>query len=381
MSEKSLKKNEKILNHPAECIPMVVIQVNNILNMANLNTVVVGALFCSAAFVSEAVSYMTYAKDISEESRRTGKIFYGFMPLRGMRLVVVRWSMYLLSFCQLLGKSLEMAILIDVGGKALALSVLGGEMVAYLLYKLVRRDFRYWLPLPQGVSLVTSLIERVVLKVICDFTGFLHARHPKEMGGFYWLMNMVWTQASVFGAIKLKEEFGRQIEEDAGDWAIKEEDYMTIATVLLLLWFAALLGLRYGSEKEYRNTFYSTMTGKQYCEAMFRSGEDEIKMQVFDMHSSYSRLLEDEIKVWLEENWNDWHTTDRPGWLTDEALNAIPRRLLPGGGGGDGGGDGGRDGGREGRLGGREEVEEVVIERNARATLSQAFFESLKLEQ
>jgi len=75
----------------AECIPMVVIQANNILNMAKLNLVVVGALFCSAAFVSEAVSYMTYAKDISEQSRRTGKIFYGFVPLRGVRLVVVKW--------------------------------------------------------------------------------------------------------------------------------------------------------------------------------------------------------------------------------------------------------------------------------------------------
>jgi len=75
----------------AECIPMAVIQVMNILNMANFNIVVVGALFCSTAFVSEAVSYMTYIKDISEESRRTGKIFYGFVPLRGVRLMVVRW--------------------------------------------------------------------------------------------------------------------------------------------------------------------------------------------------------------------------------------------------------------------------------------------------
>lgn len=42
-------------------------------------------------FVAEAVTYMTYVKDISDESRRTGKIFYGFMPLAGVRLVVVKW--------------------------------------------------------------------------------------------------------------------------------------------------------------------------------------------------------------------------------------------------------------------------------------------------
>ena len=243
-----------------------------------------------------------------------------------------RRSMYLLSFCQLLGKSFAMAILVQIGGKTLAVSVLGGEMVAFLVYKLVRGDFRYWVPLPRGASLVLSLIERVIVKVICDFTGFLHSRHPYEMGGFYWLMNMVFTQASVFGAIKLKEEFGRQIEDDVGEMerVVKEEDYMTIATMLLLLWIVALLGLMFGSEKELRNTFYSTRTGKQYNEALFRSGEDEIMIQVFTDHPSYYAHFEDEIKEWLGENWNDWHAS-RPGWLTEELTAQIPGRLLPGG--------------------------------------------------
>ena len=253
------------------------------------------------------------------------------MPLHGLKLVVVKWSMYLLSFCQLLGKSLEMAILVQVGGKILALSVLGGEMVVYLIYKVVRGDFRYWVPMSRWPSLALSLLERVAVKVICDFTGFLHARHPYEMGGFYWLMNMVFTQASVFGAIRMKEEFGPQIEEEVGERAIKEEDYITIATMLLLLWFVALLGLMFGSEKEFRKTFYSTRTAKQYNEALFRSGEDEIMIQVFSDHPSYYAHFEDEIKEWLGEKWNDWHAS-RPGWLTEELIARIPRRLLPGGG-------------------------------------------------
>ena len=135
---------------------------------------------------------------------------------------------------------------------------------------------------------------------------------------------------SVFGAIKLKEEFGRQIEDDVGDWAIKEEDHMTIATMLFLLWFVALLGLIFGSEKKLRKTFYSFMTGRQYNEALFRSGEDEIMIQVFADHPSYYAHFEDEIKEWLGEKWNDWHAS-RPGWLTEELTAQIPGRLLPGG--------------------------------------------------
>jgi len=314
----------------AECIPMAVIQMTNVLEMVEKDYVLVVALGISAAFVAEAVSYMTYLKDIDDESRRTGKIFYGFIPLQGVRLSLVEVSMRLLSFCQLLGKSFEIAILVQVGGKTLAIGVLGGEMVAYLSYKLVRGDFRYWAPLPRGTSLVVSLLERVSVKVICDFTGFLHARHPYEMGGLYWLMNMVFTQASVFGAIKLKEVYGWS--EEVEGRVIEDEYYTTIAIWLFVVWFVSLLVLLLSSEQEYVFTFISARTGKQYNRATFDSGVDEVMMQVFTDHPSYYSSYEDEIKEWLSKNWNEWNEA-RPVWLTDAVIGTIPLRLLPGGGG------------------------------------------------
>jgi len=311
----------------AECIPMAVIQITNVLEMARKDYVLVAALGISVAFVAEAVSYMTYLKDIDEESRRTGKIFYGFIPLQGVRLSLVTVSMRLLSFCQLLGKSFEMAILVQVGGKTLAISVLGGEMVAYLIYKVVRGDFRYWMPMPRGTSLATSLIMRVTVKVICDFTGFLHARHPYEMGGLYWLMNMVFTQVSVFGAIKLKEEYGWS--EEVEGRVIEDEYYTTIAIWLFAVWFVSLLVLLLSSEQELVFTFMSARTGKQYNRAIFNSGVDEVMMQVFTDHPSYYSSYEDEITKWLGENWNAWNEA-RPGWLSDAVIDTVPLRLLPG---------------------------------------------------
>jgi len=53
----------------SESIPMSVIQVVNVLDIEVLDWFVVGALLTSVVFVAEAVSYMTYVKDISEESR------------------------------------------------------------------------------------------------------------------------------------------------------------------------------------------------------------------------------------------------------------------------------------------------------------------------
>ena len=38
----------------------------------------------------------------------------------------------------------EMAVLMQIGNKTLAFAVLGCELGVYILYKLVRKDFRYW---------------------------------------------------------------------------------------------------------------------------------------------------------------------------------------------------------------------------------------------
>jgi len=155
----------------AERIPVTVLQVNKALTSDKLDVIVLLALLSSAAFVSEAVSYMTFMMDIGEESRRTGKLFYGFVPLSGIRLLIVKVSMYALSFCQLMGKSITIALLMQMGGKTLAINVLVCEMGVYLLFKMVRRDFRYFLPLPRGISLFMSLLLRVIVKGLADFTG------------------------------------------------------------------------------------------------------------------------------------------------------------------------------------------------------------------
>ena len=101
-------------------------------------------MLTSAAFVAEGVTYLVYMKDISEESRRTGKQFYGFIPLSGKKLYAVKSSMFILSFCQLLGKAMQVAVLMQIGKKTLVIKVLGCELGVFLLYKVVRSDFRYW---------------------------------------------------------------------------------------------------------------------------------------------------------------------------------------------------------------------------------------------
>ena len=114
------------------------------LTSKKLDPLLLFSLLSSAAFVAEGVTYLAHMKDIDENSRRRGKLFYGFIPLSGKKLYAVKASMYLLSFSQLLGKAIEVAVLMQIGKRTLAFAVLGCELGVYLLYKVVRSDFRYW---------------------------------------------------------------------------------------------------------------------------------------------------------------------------------------------------------------------------------------------
>jgi len=144
----------------AECIPVTVLQVIKILDSEELDIVVLLALLTSAAVVADAIAYVTYVRDSNEEIRRTGKLFYGFMPLSGIRLMIVMIAMHVLSFCQLVGKSIAIALLAQIGGKSLAILVLSCEIGAYLLYKIVRRDFFSWLPVPNTAYVASARAVR-----------------------------------------------------------------------------------------------------------------------------------------------------------------------------------------------------------------------------
>ena len=115
-----------------------------------------------------------------------------------------------------------------------------------------------------------------------------------------------------------------------GERVVKDEDYLMIATVLLLLWLVALLGLMFGSEEEFRKTFYSFRTARGYSRALFDSGVDETMIQVLEDHRSYYERYQEEIKDWLSDNWENWHS-ERPVWLTEGVVAGIPLDLVPGG--------------------------------------------------
>ena len=110
---------------------------------------------------------IAYDMDTNTNQRLKQPLFYGFIKneQRGRTFLL----MTMISTLHSLSRSLGYAILAVVNLN-LALKFLVGEVGVYLLYKIARRDFYYWIRLEGILSVIVSLVERTLVKVITDFT-------------------------------------------------------------------------------------------------------------------------------------------------------------------------------------------------------------------
>jgi len=78
---------------------------------------------------------------------------------------------------------------------------IAGEILVYLVFKCLRRDFIYLIRLEGPVAFLLALFIRVAVKVMTDYCGFVHGRSPLEMGGVAWAASMLWAQLLPFVAL------------------------------------------------------------------------------------------------------------------------------------------------------------------------------------
>jgi hypothetical protein len=85
-------------------------------------------------------------------------------------------------------------------------------------------------------------------------------------------------------------------------------------------------------EKKYWGTFYSLQKGKELTMKGFREGKDDgIKAAHMAMSKHHWKAIEEEVKAWVEENWDRWEE-EKPDWF-DEAMRAsVPVEYIPGAG-------------------------------------------------
>ena len=62
-------------------------------------------------------------------------------------------------------------VLIGLERKTWAVLYICSDLGLYLLIKILRDDFYYWLPLDGWTAVIVSLLSRIVIKVVTDFTS------------------------------------------------------------------------------------------------------------------------------------------------------------------------------------------------------------------
>jgi len=192
-----------------------------------------------------------------------------------------------------------------------ALLFIGGEIGLYLVFKILRQDFHFWIP---GMPLIASLFERFFCKVVVDFTGCLHFRHPYELGGLGFTMSMIWAQAFPFVALQYFD--GEMKDIMSGFLAVSFSAWL----VLNIIFFCTI-------DLSYLNTFFGTKTAPQYtCELYLTSKDDFQKFDaVFTNRIDYTKSIHEEVKLWVAANIDKWKR-EKPDWFNTEI---IPDEFLP----------------------------------------------------
>ena len=191
---------------------------------------------------------------------------------------------------------------------------LAGDMALYLLVKVASGDYHYWIPVDGAFGLFVSLILRMFIKIVTDFTGVIQFRNYPDLGGLYWTANMFLALLASFGSVWVGS--GGQTE-----WTL-----MGAASGAWVLAFGLFLLLM---KKEYRRTFFSTKPGKQWTMDFFLKGEDdEAKHIVFDHNKNQWRAIRGDVKEWVQANYWRWEA-ERPSWFTDSWVAKVPPDMIP----------------------------------------------------
>ena len=165
-----------------ESIPGCVLQVY--VALSNPDEVKIGALISigiSALTTGFTSALISFDKDIDVLGRRKDPKFYGYIRDDHATRGRCFFLMFIMSTLHNLSRSVGCALLAasatSYGKMTLVLFVIG-ETIVYLSYKILRRDFFYWVRIDGFLALVIAFFTRILVKIIVDFSGCLLMRHP-----------------------------------------------------------------------------------------------------------------------------------------------------------------------------------------------------------
>ena len=308
----------KAVEMVCESIPGCVLQLYAILQSGDRSRRAVVSVAVSALTTGFNSASISFDFDVDPAMRKLAPDFYGYIPDDGRRTVIFA-CMVANSALLLLLRSLSAAMLM-LAQKRYFVVYMTSDTALYLLQKVARGDFHYWFPIDGAFGLFVSLLIRVLGKTLVDFTGVVHWRHPYDLGGLYWTVNMFLALLASLVSVWIYTESGGEVS--------KKEVWTLVAYMVAgwLITFGLFLQLM---KKGYQRTFFSTKTGKRHSMNYFLKGaDDEMKSGVMGCNKHQWRPIREEVKTWVLNNWYKW-VADKPIWFTEAWVNKVPREFIP----------------------------------------------------
>ncbi|GMH55451.1 hypothetical protein TL16_g01910 [Triparma laevis f. inornata] len=331
----------KLIEMFAESIPGIIIQTSAIISELNSGVPTSSMAYISLLFSTLTTGFvsatLSYDYDTDPKKRAANPEFYGYVPDDARKRAVLFVTMTLMSSNQVLIHGILVVILGSIA-RSYALYYLVGNMLLYFFYKAVRGDLRHWIPINGLTGSSLSVLLRLLIKFVVDFTGCIQFRHPYDVGGLYFTLNLFLPLiglTAILAAGLLKETFTGEKEEGEGEG--EEEGgsnevtikFITSLTVVLGTSLIILVGLFFALiDGEYRHTFFSVETGGQMTRRNFWDGSDVMKSQVFGVHETLWAPIREKVEAWVKAGWNNWEE-ERPEWLTHDRKARVPREMIP----------------------------------------------------
>jgi hypothetical protein len=304
----------------AEAIPGVIIQLTAIATSdGDVGTSAWISITVSALTTGFASATISYDFDTDPEKREQTPFFYGYIPAKSSKRALVFVTMVLLSAGMLLIRCMIIVLLVLIEGSWVALYI-GADLGLYLVVKILRGDFWYWVPLGGKAEIACSIVMRVFIKVIADFTSIVQFRHPNELGGLYWTLGFVLTLGSLpLAIVAAAPHVGASVIRIANTVA---SYFIPFSAVVFAVFFV-------NTDRKYWHTFWSMQRSKEVTIAIFSKGKtDYAKFCVFYHSKHHWILIEDDLKTWVGENWARWEE-EKPEWLTDQMKALVPVEFIP----------------------------------------------------
>ncbi|GMH88548.1 hypothetical protein TrVE_jg6992 [Triparma verrucosa] len=308
-----------------EAIPSSVLQIIALLLASEKKLDAIVSILVSAATLGFTSAMTNYDWDTSPTNRGSNPIFYGYIPDKAFERALCFISMITLSFSHVLLLTFSCALLAVIDFNWL-LCYLAADVGLFFFYKVVTRDFFYFLNITGGVRVFGAILHRLSVKIIMSFTLMIHLRHPNEVGGISTASTLL---LSLFGSFASAFLYSVHY---TGPSKLSDSALFTSIITISVLWLISALTFFSSIKKPYLKTFYSTATSSSYNKSLFlsyTSTQDLEKSEILSYHPSvFSSWGPSTIKPWISKNWKKWEG-EKPEWFNDTWVKGLPSEYIP----------------------------------------------------